>query len=219
MNPSGSCGTAPGAERILLAVLFGERSCGKHWSQGESQTHTRCRASGPADGILQMAVGTLGVQVFQRSLQPWYPCLHSQSSPEPLSPGWKAAGCAAEGTSRETLCLCHCCCCCPRNCSQGGFKSGTFSIIWISVVFKRLFVTQSDFSARHMGRSPETLQGGVPSQACLCSCVFLVQCEWCSSSSLQLCAMGRFLLQGSLWLSVAAPELLWLPLLALAPAV
>lgn len=31
--------------------------------------------------------------------------------------------------------------------------------------------------------------------------------------------MGRFLLQGSLWLSVAAPELLWLPLLALAPAV
>lgn len=34
--PSGSRGTAPGAGRVLLALLLGERGCGKGWSQGKS---------------------------------------------------------------------------------------------------------------------------------------------------------------------------------------
>lgn len=33
--PSGSRGTAPGAGRVLLAVLLGQRGCGKLWSQGK----------------------------------------------------------------------------------------------------------------------------------------------------------------------------------------
>lgn len=131
--------------------------------------------------------------------------------PRAFVPWLEAAGCAARDTSTELLCCCHCCCCCPRNCSQGGFKPGIFSSIWISVVFKRLFVTRSDFSARHMGRSPETPQGGCSLSNLPMFLSFLVQGEWPSPFSLQLCATGCFLHQGSLWLSVAAPELLWAP--------
>lgn len=154
-------------------MLLGERGCGKHWSQGKSLWGN---PKPPPTAVLLdllvefcngMAVGTLGIQaVFQRSLQlgpplqPWFPYLSCQSSLDPLFPGWKAAGYAVPDTSTELLCCCHCCCCCSRKHSQGCFKLGTFSNIWVSVVFKRLFVTQSDFSARHMGRSPETPQCG-----------------------------------------------------------
>lgn len=117
-------------------------------------------------------------------LQPWFPSLL------PILRRPKAAGYAVPNTTTELLCRCHCCCCCSRHYSQGGFKLGTFSNIWISVVFKRLFVTQSDFL-------PDIWEGvlkphsvGIPSTICPCSCVFLVQDEWPSSSSLQLCAMS-----------------------------
>lgn len=156
-----------------------------------------------------MAVGTLGVQaLFQRSLQlgpplqPWFPtaALVPLSLlpvlPRPAVPWLESCWLCCARCQHRAAVLLSLLLLCSRNCSQGGFKLGTFSNSWISVVFKRLLVTQSDFSARHMGRSPEILQ-------CGCSLPEL---------PMSLCSLGLlhprcssvpelFQCQGSLWSS------------------
>lgn len=162
-------------------------------SLGESQTPTHCRASGSAAGILQMQ--RLWAHWVSRQFSRGV-CSETPSaalvplSLVPILCRPKAAGYAVPNTSTELLCCCHCCCCCSRNYSQGGLKWGTFSNIWISVVVKRLFVTQSDFLLGIWEGVLKPHSEDIPSKICPCSCIFLVQSECPSSSSLQLCAMS-----------------------------
>lgn len=163
--PSGSRGTAPGAGRVLLALLLGERGCGKGWSQGKSLwgNPKPPPTAEPVDVLMESCkwngcgdTGNPG-SFPEKSVCSWD--FHCPGSPvPPASPPQSC--CSLAGKVLAVLCCCHCCCCCPRNCSQGGFKLGTFSNISISVVFKRLLVTQSEFPVGHMGRNPETPQCG-----------------------------------------------------------